>query len=415
MSKERYQVSDRSHDKIQEEYKEAIEADNKDAVAYLLKSNPQLVSANRLSSGGFDGLEYAVIHGKHEVLSVLCDAYINKQLGDYLHGARRLAIYRKNLRAIEVLFTDKEHLMDPFLGDHFLQHTPITLAASLQQQPLASYLTVLDDKVFYDHVFDKLLGLAKGFGVETQAEVLDHLQEYSKSYTISPHAEHVLRASELSRGSEQPQRHSTKTSKLSEKPQPPTKKRKTAPLSSQSSHISSTSKTVSTMRSGFEAIDRGDFDLVKQLINKTNVNEYNSLTDSTALMYAAGKGNLEMVKYFLRIGANHALQNNGVREDGGLCALAYAAKGGHVEVVKLLASRITQSTAYLISHALKYSNGNACIQKVLYSRIEDIARAPASSMFVKTTRSGRFRLSEQDGDAGIAQPSKLESSLSNKA
>lgn len=74
---------------------------------------------------------------------------------------------------------------------------------------------------------------------------------------------------------------------------------------------------------------KGDFELLKILIEKGNANvEETSPKGCTALMYASRGGNTQMVKYLLEKGVNFLKQDN----SGGTAA-HHAIEKGHTEVI----------------------------------------------------------------------------------
>ena len=144
----------------------------------------------------------------------------------------------------------------------------------------------------------------------------------------------------------------------------------------------------------FDVIETGSYEDVKLLLEKrTDISQTNAGGD-TALIYAARKGHLEIVKLLLENGADVSHQNN-----EGYTALIwaanigelevvrindtewiYAARKGDLEIVKLLVEHGAD-----VSHATKYTgftgliwaafNGHLEIAKLLVENGADVSHA----------------------------------------
>ena len=81
----------------------------------------------------------------------------------------------------------------------------------------------------------------------------------------------------------------------------------------------------------FEHIGNGELLEVKKLVNRANVNR-KTPRGVTVLMYAATRGEIMILNYFLQIGADP----NIVLESSGDTALIMAAEAGHLDCVQAL-------------------------------------------------------------------------------
>jgi ankyrin repeat protein len=119
------------------------------------------------------------------------------------------------------------------------------------------------------------------------------------------------------------------------------------------------------------AAEKGDFEVVKNLVEQgADVNE-NNKSDRTPLFGAAKSGNLEVVKYLLEQGANvNAIDKNGE------FPLFYAAQSGNLEVVEYLVKNRAHVKAKnnkdITPLFCAAKNGNLAIIKYLVEQGADV-------------------------------------------
>ena len=117
----------------------------------------------------------------------------------------------------------------------------------------------------------------------------------------------------------------------------------------------------------FEAVEKGNLALVKQLVSKgANINAKDELLGITPLHLAAEKGNLDIVKYLVTKGANVNTKDDYFS----WTPLHIAARDGELEIIKYLISKGSDVNADVISLAkdMGYSEVAKYLESVLRSR-----------------------------------------------